>query len=361
MAAYHSQVLAATTAQSAMIESNTSSSIVINQTETWEWDLKAAKTYYTNAWDGNPPVVTCSGGGKDGCLSAPATPAAPESRDNFVNRIANSEQCTFFDGGMLSSSDTYVQQVNVRVNSGPQAGRGTWQFTYTYIIAPATPGYVDAHTGWNLNDSSGAGESAPVVIDATLLGQSVLQNPARGKRDWSRKYSFTLLDALGNSHITDLKVKLTGYNADGDQVEPIEQSANHTLFANLLYPDDDFLYTGNAGESGQAMLLAARPIDVHYSQAWISGILDGVVPAFDGGVDDFAHNDSYVGYTGTVHKAVMEPVTFNLAPGCYTATISANVKDVASSMNLNISGSKNVNISAGECGPVATYSGCTLP
>lgn len=138
-------VLAASTAQSAMIESSAPSSFVITQDETWAWNLATAKTYY-NAWDGTLPIPGCTGGGTGGCVTAPTTPAAPSPRDQKINPIANGEQCTFFNGGTLGGTDTYTQTVNVVVNSGPAAQRGTWKFTFHYNISPTGDGSVPAHT-----------------------------------------------------------------------------------------------------------------------------------------------------------------------------------------------------------------------
>jgi hypothetical protein len=122
---------AATTAQSVMFNSTLPTEFVIEQSETWAFDSPTARTFYSNAWDGNPPTVTCTGGGQGGCQTPPPTPLAPAPDSSKVTPVANGEKCTFFfNGGTLTGTGTYTQTVTVVVNSGPQAGRGTWKFTY---------------------------------------------------------------------------------------------------------------------------------------------------------------------------------------------------------------------------------------
>src|SRR5262245_47465314 len=83
-----------TTAQSIMVFNNDENGqlelaapqFVLLGSETWSYDNDAAKTYFTNAWDGNnPPTPTCTG---PGCAPGntswipnycptPAAPGAP--------------------------------------------------------------------------------------------------------------------------------------------------------------------------------------------------------------------------------------------------------------------------------------------
>src|SRR5687767_10752504 len=75
------------TSQSAMVNLTPDSlSYEIAGTITWKFergnqndvDLTGkAMSYYTNMWDGVVPTPTCSGGGSNGCVTAPATPLAP--------------------------------------------------------------------------------------------------------------------------------------------------------------------------------------------------------------------------------------------------------------------------------------------
>lgn len=360
MAVVHNgSALAGSTAQSAMIDtSNTSSSFVITQSETWAWDLTVAKTYYSNAYTGMYTVDGCTGGGNTGCTAQPSAPAAPEPKKNAENPVANGEQCVFFDGGTLTGGDTYTLKA-----SAPDGKKGIWTFTYYYAVSPiATKQDVAARTAWTLTDSSSGATTVPVAINATLAGESALQNTANGKKTWNRKYSFTLLESDGTARISNLAVTLDGTDANGNAVSWGPVPAGYALYANLVYPTDDFAYVGNAGENGTATLLAARPVDENNPPpAMVGDILDGVVPGHDGVADDFANNNSNVGYTATVHKAVMDPVTFDLGPGCYTATISADMKGVSGSAALALSGSQNVSISAGSCGSTASIPGCPTP
>jgi hypothetical protein len=135
---------AATTAQSVMFNSTLPTEFVIEQSETWAFDSPTARTFYINAWDGNPPTVTCTGGGQGGCQTPPPAPGAPAPDSSKVPPIANGEKCTFFNGGTLTGTDTYTQTVTVVVTtSGPS--KGTWKFTYTYNIAPKQEPGCTAH------------------------------------------------------------------------------------------------------------------------------------------------------------------------------------------------------------------------
>jgi len=259
-----------------------------------------------------------------------------------VTPVANGEKCTFFNGGTLTGTDTYTKTVTVVVNSGPQAGRGTWKFTYTYNIAPdpskdqdtSQPGVqVAPRTAWNLIDSSGA-STVSVEVNGTIAGQSVVQNDAKGKRTWNRKYSFTLLNPDGSSRITDLKVTVSGTDSNGNPVS-LEAYPGHTVDTN----PGDFEYTGNAGTNGNTNLLVPGP-------AMVSDILKGNVTATDGGKDDFIQNDVVVGY---VHLATMEPVTFDLGPGTYTVTISGKVKGTDGNLDLSFDVTQHLTISAEGC------------
>lgn len=173
IAAYSGTVLAGETAQATLAESNTSSSFIINQMETWQWNLNLAKTYYINAWDTQYPSFRCKGEGDGACQSVPVAPLAPEPLDDKVYPIANSEQCKFFEGGKLASAGTYTQTVYMDISSGIR--KGNWRFTYTYNIAPAGSGEVEPRTAWDLvlNMKDGM---IPVTIEAVVNCQSMAES-----------------------------------------------------------------------------------------------------------------------------------------------------------------------------------------
>ena len=323
---------AATTAQSVMFNSTLPTEFVIEQSETWAFDSQAARTYYINEWNGNDPTVTCTGGGQDGCQTRPSTPPAPAPDRSKVPPIANGEKCTFFNGGTLTGTDTYTQTVPVNVSSGPS--KGSWKFTYTYNIAPdPNKNPVAPRTAWNLIHSSGA-STVPVEVNGKIAGQSVVQNDAKGKRTWNRKYSFTLLNPDGSSRITDLKITVSGTDTNGNPVD-LEAFPGHTVDTN----PGDFEYTGNAGTNGVTALLVPGP-------AMVSDILQGNVTATDGGKDDFSQNDVVVGY---VHLATKDPVTFDLGPGTYTVTISGKVKGTDGNLDISLGVTQQLTISAEGC------------
>lgn len=171
IATYSGTVLAGETAQAALVESDTSASIIINQMETWWWNLNLAKTYYINAWDAQYPSFRCKGEGNGTCQSVPVAPLAPEPLDNQVYPIANNEQCKFFQGGRLIGTGTYTQTVHVSISSGIR--KGNWRFMYTYNITPAGSGEVEPRTAWDLVLNNGA---IPVNIKAVVNCQSVAEN-----------------------------------------------------------------------------------------------------------------------------------------------------------------------------------------
>ena len=120
------------TAQSAMVALTPDSvAYEIAGTITWTFnrgnhndvDLTGtAMSYYTNLWDGAAPTVTCTGGGQNGCVTAPAAPAAPAPLSVELQQRAQADRCTFFSGGTLGTG-TYTQVVTVNVNSGAQRKR----------------------------------------------------------------------------------------------------------------------------------------------------------------------------------------------------------------------------------------------
>jgi hypothetical protein len=174
----------------------------------------------------------------------------------------------------------------------------------------------------------------PVEVNATIASQSVVQNDAKGKKTWNRKYSFTLLNPDNSSRITDLKVTVSGTDNNGNLVS-LEAYPGHTVDTN----PGDFEYTGNAGTNGVTALLVPGP-------AMVSDILKGNVTATDSGKDNFIPNDVVVGF---VHLATMEPVTFDLGPGDYTATISGKVKGTDGALDLPFSVTQLLTISAEGC------------
>jgi hypothetical protein len=204
-------VLAAnTTAQSIMVFNNDTNGqldlaaqqFVLLGSETWSYDNDAAKTYFTNAWDGNaPPSPTCNGTGcapgdltwiPNSCPTPPA-PGGPAMDANKLNPVVGQNSCTFFDGGTLSG-DTYTQDVTVNGDCSvcqPCTGGGScggslmacptigtqkyklvdknanFKFTYSYNITPIT-NPVEARTAWNLDSNNNS--PAHVDVSAKVAG-----------------------------------------------------------------------------------------------------------------------------------------------------------------------------------------------
>ena len=151
------------TAQSAMVAlTPDSSAYEIVGTTTWTFnrgnqndvDLTGtAMSYYTNLWDGVSRRATCTGGGQNGCVTPPATPAAPAPLSTELQQRAQSDRCTFFSGGTLGTG-TYTQVVTVNVNSGTAAKKGNWKFTYNYEITPMQA--VAPETAWTSEETGGS-------------------------------------------------------------------------------------------------------------------------------------------------------------------------------------------------------------
>ncbi|MBI2447033.1 MAG: hypothetical protein HYV48_00610, partial [Candidatus Omnitrophica bacterium] len=143
---------ASQTAQSAMVNlTPDNTAYQIEGTITWTYDRDNAELYYTNAWDGNPPTHTCTGGGTGSCVNPPADPQAPAPDENKLMQHAQAERCVFCCGGDLNSA-SYTQVVNVNISSG--TNKGQWKFTYTYNITPKQLS-VDQHTCWTSEETGG--------------------------------------------------------------------------------------------------------------------------------------------------------------------------------------------------------------
>jgi hypothetical protein len=374
-------VLAAnTTAQSIMVFNNDTNGqlelaaqqFVLLGSETWSYDNGTAKTYFTNAWDGNaPPAPTCTG---PGCAPGniawipnycptPAAPGAPAAVANKLNPVVGQNACTFFNGGTLSG-DTYTQDVTVDGNCNvcePCMGSGggcganltacptisgqkykltsknaNFKFTYTYNITPTT-NPVDARTAWNLDSNDNS--PAHVEVSANVAGQSTLRKGANdcsattcSSGGWKFKASHTITDAIG--------LRVTGMTVgvyDSNDVLVGTAKVQGTDFT-LSLGTGDYFYAQNAGIFGDPTQLL--------NGAVVSAIQQGSVCTPGGNRDNQCGNDAVLG-----EKAVMDaPVGFDLSTeGTYTLRVSGTVKENAGTLNQPFSVCSSLTINAGSC------------
>jgi hypothetical protein len=369
-----------TTAQSIMVFNNDgngqlelgSQQFVLLGSETWSYDNAAAKTYFTNAWDGNaPPSPTCTG---PGCAPGnttwipnycptPSAPGAPAALANKLNPVVGQNACTFFDGGMLSG-DTYTQDVTVDGScnvcqpcSGSGGGCGTstacptisgqkykaasvnanFKFTYTYNITPTT-NPVAARTAWNLDSSNNS--PAHVEVSADVASQSTLRKGANDctattcspGSTWKFKASHTIIDASG-LRVTGMKVGVYDSNNMLVGTEKV-QGTDFTLSLGTA----DYFYAQNAGVFGDPTQLL--------NNALVSDIQQGDVCTAGGNRDDQCGNDAVPG-----EKAVMNaPVGFDIATeGNYTLRVGGTVKGNAGTLDQPFSVCSSLTINAGSC------------
>jgi hypothetical protein len=275
----------AQTGQGIFVNLQASGDFIIAENQVWKFNdsfdtvtdvngnpVAGVGTYFTNAWNGNSPAISCTGGGAGGtnCASAnqPATPTAPASDPSKVigppghPGCAETQDCTFWTGGTLTGS-TYTQSVTGTGNG--LNGKGNWTFTYTYVIAPdpskdtdsTTDGVqVAPKTAWYLFQDNT--NTVTAAIDAVIAGESVVKNTTNGT-----KYSFSLNDSTTTNRVQNLVVTVNEYDSATSAYDIPVYSANpsSTVVTNAsgaLYGQTgavDFCYTTNAGSNGNTSLL----------------------------------------------------------------------------------------------------------
>jgi hypothetical protein len=300
-----------------MVNLDAAGDFAIVETATYEFDLAAAATHFTNAWDGIAPSVTCTG---PGCATAPAAPAAPAPLDAKVSGpsgAARSQRCIFLDGGALAG-DSYTQSVKVSTGSGRTGANYT--YTYTYVVAP-TEAEVAPFTAWNLIDSSGSG-LAHIVIGATVAGESVVKS---SNAKVGTKYSFSLLEGDGTSRVQNLAVTVS------DAASNVVASA---LPGSTVNAPVDFTYATNAGSNGATSLL---------KDGDARGILNG---------DSFAGNDNGGADGSALALATMDGVALDLGGGDYSVSLTGTVKGNSATADISFKVTQVLHIIAKGCGSV---------
>ena len=232
---------AAVTAQSIMIDIDVDAP-VIEGTGTWKFNKELAVTYFTGG--------------------------TPQNR----NAAAQSQKCTFFNGGVLQAKKV----------------GNVW-------ITPVSSAPVAPKTSWTPVTTAGtAATTSDVAVNITVAGQSVVVNKDRAK------YSFTLLDDEGNARISDLKVQVTG---QADVLNPAFAVAVGNTTNNCLA---DVYYTANAGTFGRA------------TSALLTDMTMGEIIA--------KNAFSSTSACGNASVARLDQLNYQLGAGTYTVTVTGTVK-----------------------------------
>jgi len=294
-----------------------------------------AMSYYTNAWDGATPTVTCTGGGQNGCDTPPATPAAPAPLPTELQQQAQSDRCTFFNGGMLGTG-TYTQAVTVNVNSGTPAQKGSWKFTYTYAISPMQA--VAPETAWT---SEVTGGSVNLGFTGFVAAESYQKQSNR------HKYSFTMVDSgttrarnvsasLTKDSATLASLELNNIDTDGDMV-------NDGLAVGAAA--GNFSYVANGGIFGNSAVFGALHAPARKSANSVVNILagDDAAPAdnFAGNNNDLASGNVHIGPYSGLFNGLTEP-------GTYTVVVAGTLKGNSSTADFGFSVTSNL-VQIGGC------------
>jgi len=321
-------------AQSAMFENTASGTFLITGSEVWAYNTVTARTYFTNAWDGNPPTVGCTGGGPGGVNCAPsnkpATPVAPAADANKLNGKVGCNSCNFWDGNSLSLAcggpNSYTQDVTINGLNG----FGNWKFTFTYNIGFASGGAgpFPTMTAWELQSSSTT--DAQVTVDGFFAGQSTQKRSGGGNPGWSFKTSHTMTNSDGTSRLVNPQFEILDTNA--------VSVCGPNSITTELEAGVDYFYSRNAGFNG--------PLGQLIDGALVSVIQTGGKASPDGDTDNFAGNNSTNGERANITSA---PSCSISAAGSYTLKVTGTLKGVEGAASLPVSITSSVCVSAGTC------------
>jgi hypothetical protein len=339
------------TAQSAMVALTPDSfAYEIVGTITWKFnrgehtdvDLTGtAMSYYTNAWNNAAPTVDCNGGGANGCVTAPATPAAPAPLPLELQQRAQADRCTFFSGGTLGTG-TYTQNVTVNVNSpAPAAQRGNWKFAYTYAITPMQA--VAPETAWTSEETGG---SVNLGFSGFVASESYQKQPNN-----RYKYSFTMVDG-GITRARDVSASLMNGSAALASLDLNNVDTNGDLTKDGLAVGAavaDFNYFANGGIFGNSAVFSALHAvpgsPTRKDETTVFNILTGndAAPAdnFAGNNNDLAAGNVHIGpYSGSFNGLT--------EAGTYTVVVAGSLKGNSSSADFGFSVTSNL-IQIGGC------------
>jgi hypothetical protein len=230
---------AAETAQSIMVNIDVDAPVIEGE-QSWNFDKAAGMTYFTGG--------------------------TSQQR----NAAAQSQKCTFYNGGVLEAK---------------KFGKVT--------VTPVSNTALAPRTAWNATVADGTSTS-DVTIDIAIAGQSVVVNKGNAK------YSFSLLDSEGNARISNLKVQVTGQE---DVLNPafgvmVGDQTNDCLA--------DVFYAANAGTFGRA--IAALKTNMTMGEIIASNTF------------------SSTSACGNASIATLDQLSYKLGAGTYTVTVTGTVK-----------------------------------
>jgi hypothetical protein len=304
------------TAQSAMVDLQLGhASYQIEGTITWTYDRDAAETFYSNAWDGNAPVVTVG----SGAVQTSPGPDAPSGV--ALQNHAQQERCTFFLGGDLTGT-TYTQTVN---------GTKGWKWTYTYNITPnLEPATVAAKTAWTSEETGG---TVDVTFDGFVASESYL------KQAKTTKYSFTLLDGNLLSRVQNVSAQLQKLDDLLNWVsvgDPVLLGTLGTL--DVTAASEDFPYFGNAGFFGNSLVYSSLHTTGYLSASPVSAILTS---------DSFLNNNNDL-ISGNVHQALYGSNFPGISEaGSYQVVVSGTIKGNSASASVSFTVASEVLVIGG--------------
>jgi len=323
------------TAQSAMVALTPDSvAYEIAGTITWKFnggnhtdvDLTgSAMSYYTNQWDGVTPTPTCTGGGSNGCLTAPAAPAVPAPDSIELQQRAQADRCTFFFGGTLGTG-TYTKVVTVNVNSGAPAQKGNWKFTYTYAITPMQA--VASETAWTSEETGGT---------VNLGFSGYVASESYQKQSTRHKYSFTMVDG-GITRARNVSASLMNGTATlaSFDLNNVATGVDPAIIDGLYVvgAGADFDYFANGGIFGNSAVFTALHAPARKIANSVVKILTGADAA---PADNFAGNNNDLA-AGNVHIGPYSGSFDGLTePGTYTVVVAGSLKENSSSADFGFS------------------------
>lgn len=306
------------TGQGIMIDIKNSTDIAIVSDTIYSFDKVYATTFFNNVL--NATSVACQGNPLTDCAAAnkPATPPIPPPSQTEAENFAYAQRCLFLDGGFLTATRSYRQDIFMPGLNG----RGTWRFNHEYRLSPA---YSDVSplTAWSVYQSGNPNATfAQINLQADIAGLSA-NNSSRGT-----KYSFSLRREDGSSRVKNLSVSV-----NGTQVA----TPSSTLVENCpgCKPGNsgavDFLFNANAGSNGNTALLKNGDARAILNTDYFKGNDNG---GFDG---------------RALAKAVMNPVSIQLPIGTNNVSVSATVKEIDAGVSTNFTIVKQINVIAQGC------------
>jgi hypothetical protein len=343
----------AKTGQGIMVDMSGEGDFIITQNEVWKYcngpdgctdvdgnAVSPASSYFTNAWDGNAPTVSCDFPTRCTSLGTPPSPGVPSPDASWVvgpghgqSDACGKNKCNFWNGAALDGV-VYTQTATATAGSGNQKRTAT--YTYTYKVLPVAASYA-AKTAWFLFRRSG-GTTATITLNAYIAGESLVVNntfPCKSNVPGTAacgKISFNLgvpgyytpssLN-IADSRVQNLKIEVKQGDNVVNTIYPEHEIQAGTPFGSLT-----FTYATNAGSNG----------NVEYLQ---NGDAKTIMLSNDVPGGGFGPTD--------LEWGVMTPVQLSLGAGNYSVTLTGEVKTNSALASLPFSVTNEIHVSAESC------------